>query len=151
MYEISTFSSIYLCVGMIATHLRLRDPIEFLGFMEFHHETFENPMLESDMGISKLLRSSIDTEIRLDRHRFGDPNIFNYTLAISLVAIDVEVRGYGSLTPIMQALLVCRCWQVPDVDAGDFVREFSLQSRLISFESFLVFVVARVFSETRHL
>jgi len=110
-------------------------------------------MLESDMSISKLLRFAVDIEIRLDRHRFGDPDIFNYTFAISLVAIDVEIRGYGSLTPIMQALLVCRCWQVPDIDAGDLVivREFSLQSRLVRFESFSISVVARLFSETRHL
>jgi hypothetical protein len=119
--------------------------------MKRHHQTFENPMLESDMSISKLLRFAVDTKIRLDCHRFGDPDIFDYTFAISLVAINCKVRGYGSLTPIMQALLVCRCWQVPDVDAGDLVREFSLQSRLVSFESFLIFVVARLFSGTRHL
>ena len=108
-------------------------------------------MLESDMSISKLLRFAVDTEIRLDRHRFGDPDIFNYTFAISLVAIDVEIRRYGSLTPIMQALLVCRCWQVPDVNAGDLVREFPLQSRIVCFKSSSISVVARLFSETRHL
>jgi hypothetical protein len=111
---------------MTATHLRFGHAIEFFGSSVFHHQTSEVPMLKSDMSISKLLRFAVNTGVRLDCYRFGDPYVLDYTSTISLVAIDVEVSVYGSLTPIVQTLLVCRFWQVLDVNARDLIREFSL-------------------------
>ena len=135
---------------MIATHLRLGDAIEFFGSSACHHQAFEVAMLKSDMSISKLLRFTVIIGVRLDRHRFGDLYVLDYTSTISLVTIEVKGFAYCSLTPIVQALLVCRFWQVLDINTSDLVREFSLQSRLFRFESFSISVATRFFSETRH-
>jgi hypothetical protein len=108
---------------MTATHLRLGDAIELFGSSACHHQTFEVTMLKSDMSISKLLRFAAITGVRLDCYRFGDPYVLDYTFTISLVTIDIEILAYRSLTPIVQALLVCRCRQVSDVDADGFIRE----------------------------
>jgi hypothetical protein len=97
---------------MTATYFGLGNAVVFLGFSVRHHQTFEDPMLESDVSISKLLHLGVDVFvflIRPDRYRFRDPDIVNYTFAISLVTIGAEAFAQSSLTPIVQALLVCRC------------------------------------------
>lgn len=103
---------ICVCVTMTATHFGLGNAVVLFGLSVRHHQTFEDPMLESDVGISKLLRFDVDTfvcRIRPDRYRFRNPDIVNYTFAFSLVTIGTEAFAQSSLTPIVQALLVCRC------------------------------------------
>ena len=71
-----------------------------------------DPVLEPDVSISKLLHFAVDIfvcRVRPDRYRFRNPYIVNYTFAIFLVVVGVEAFAQSPLTPIVQALLVCRC------------------------------------------
>jgi hypothetical protein len=99
-------------VTMTATHFGLGDTVVLLGLSVRHHQTFEDPVLEPDVSISKLLRFAVDIlvcRVRPDRYRFRNPYVVNYTFAIFLVVVDVEAFAQSPLTPIVQALLVCRC------------------------------------------
>ena len=114
------------CVTMTAAYFRLGDAVVFLGLSVRHHQTFEDLVLKSDVSISKLLRFAVDIlvcRVTPDRYRFRYPYIVNYTFPVFLVIIGVEIFANSPLTPIVQALFVCRYRQIPDIDAGGFVRD----------------------------
>jgi hypothetical protein len=97
---------------MTTTYFGLGDTVILPGIGVRHHQTFQNSVLESDVSISKPLRFAVDILVcrnGSDRHRFRNPYIIDYILAISLLIVGVEAFAQSSLTPIVQALLVCRC------------------------------------------
>jgi hypothetical protein len=110
-FQSATYCGICICVTMTATHFGLGNTVVILGPSVRHHQKFEDLVLESDVSISKLLCFAVDIfvcRVRLDSYRFRDPYVVNYTFAMFLVVVGVEAFAQSPLTPIVQALLVCR-------------------------------------------